>query len=243
MTIDYCMGRFGWYGFNCGSTLMISANAANVAGKTAVTTTLAAASGGIGATFASKVITKNYDISLGLNGVLAGLVSITANCSVVNPWHAVIIGFIGSQILIGGHYLLLKLRIDDPCDATVVHGFCGFWGLVATGIFCIDSNVQYAAYPNVNTACKRGEQLGVQVVGGLAIIAWTVATAGLTFVAVDKTVGMRVSEEEEKQGLDISEHGAVGDAQTTGAIGGVKGAVVNVTQDAVQMQNQGDRLY
>ena len=196
---------------------MISGNAANVAGKVAVTTTLAAASGGIGATFAAKVFTGSYDISLGLNGVLAGLVSITANCSVVNPWHAVVIGLIGSQILIAGHYLLFLLKIDDPCDATVVHGFCGFWGLIATGIFCIDSNVQYAAYPNINDACKRGEQLGVQVVGGLAIIAWTCATAGATFLVVNLTLGMRVPPEVEDAGLDVSEHGAPGDVNTASA--------------------------
>ena len=116
---------FGWYGFNCGSTLMISANAANVAGKVAVTTTLAAASGGITATALSKAIVGNYDISLGLNGVLAGLVGITANCSVVNPWHAMIIGIIAAILLFGGHYGLLKAKIDDPCDACIVHGLVG----------------------------------------------------------------------------------------------------------------------
>jgi len=249
---------FGWYGFNCGSTLMISDNAANVAGKVAVTSTLAAASGGICATFLSKLIVGNYDISLGLNGVLAGLVGITANCSVVNPWHAIIIGLIAAILLFAGHYGLLMAKIDDPCDACVVHGLCGckflllglkpvrlctyfsrrlraaaralftgvgltsacpfaVWGLLATGIFCIDENIQYAAYPNINEACKSGEQFGVQAVGGLAIIAWTCATAGATFVAVNATVGMRVSAEIEEAGLDLSEHGAVGDAWAPGA--------------------------
>jgi len=186
---------------------MISANAANVAGKAAVTTTLAATAGALGATFLSKMISGNYDVSMGLNGILAGLVSITANCSVVNPWHAVLIGLVGSVILFGGSKLIIKLKIDDPCDACVVHGFCGFWGLLATGIFCIDENVQYAAYPNVNDACKRGEQFGVQFVGGLVIIIWTCATAGLTFVAVNAAVGMNVGEEMEELGLDASEHG------------------------------------
>ena len=186
---------------------MISANAANVAGKAAVTTTLAATAGALGATFLSKMISGNYDVSMGLNGILAGLVSITANCSVVNPWHAVLIGLVGSVILFGGSKLIIKLKIDDPCDACVVHGFCGFWGLLATGIFCIDENVQYAAYPNVNDACKRGEQFGVQFVGGLVIIVWTTVTAGLTFVAVNAAVGMNVGEEMEDVGLDASEHG------------------------------------
>eukprot|EP00918_Siedleckia_nematoides_P008961 GHVU01019614.1.p1 GENE.GHVU01019614.1~~GHVU01019614.1.p1 ORF type:complete len:480 (+),score=77.58 GHVU01019614.1:136-1440(+) len=202
---------FGWYGFNCGSTLMISAGAANVAGKVAVTTTLAAASGAITATILSKIFTKTYDISMGLNGVLAALVSITANCSVVNPWHAVIIGTLGACLLVLGHFALLKLKIDDPCDACIVHGLCGFWGLMATGIFCTDGNVQYAAYPNVNDACKRGEQFGVQIIGGLAIIAWTCATAGSTFLIVKAAMGLRVSDEVEQAGLDASEHGALGE--------------------------------
>jgi len=98
-----------------------------------------------------------------------------------------------------------------------VHGLCGYWGLLATGIFCIDENIQYAAYPNTNEACKSGEQFGVQAVGGLAIIVWTCATAGATFVAVNATVGLRVSAEIEEAGLDVSEHGAVGDAWAPGA--------------------------
>jgi Amt family ammonium transporter len=78
---------------------------------------------------------------------------------------------------------------------------------MATGIFCTDGNVQYAAYPNVNDACKRGEQFGVQIIGGLAIIAWTCATAGATFLIVKAAMGLRVSDEVEQAGLDASEHG------------------------------------
>merc|ERR1712167_137672 len=125
----------GWYGFNCGSTLMISQD----------------------------------------TGGLAGLVSITANCSVVDPWHGIFIGAIGALFLFIGHYGLFWLKIDDPCDACIVHGLCGFWGLLATGIFCTDANVNYAAYPNsytnaagetvINDACKPAEQFGVQIVG------------------------------------------------------------------------------
>ena len=199
---------FGWYGFNCGSTLKLTAGMANVAGKVAVTTTLSACAGGIGATTLSKLIEGTYDISMGLNGVLAGLVSVTANCAVVNPWHAIIIGFVGSIILFFGSKLVQKLGIDDPCDACVVHGFCGFWGLLCAGIFCIDSNVQYAAYPGTpNNACKTGEQFGMQVVGGLCIMVWTVVMTGATFLFIKYTVGVQVSEEVEMDGLDASEHG------------------------------------
>ena len=119
------------------------------------------------------------------------------------------------MVLIAGHYLLIKLKIDDPCDATVVHGFAGYWGLLATGIFCTDANVQYAAYPNVNDACASGEQFGVQAVGGLVIVAWTCATAGFTFVAVNACLGMRVDPSVEDAGLDISEHGSPTDVATS----------------------------
>ena len=144
---------------------------------------------------------------MGLNGVLCGLVSITANCQLVEPWHAIIIGFVGSILLFMGHFLLKKLRIDDPCDATVVHGFCGVWGLWAAGIFCIDSNVQYAAYPNVNNACQTGEQFGVQVVGSLAIFAWTIGVSAIMFLCIKFSVGVRITSEAEDVGLDMSEHG------------------------------------
>ena len=198
---------FGWYGFNCGSTLAVSHGMSIVAGKVAMNTTIAAAAGAIIATFVSKIVLGHYDISMGLNGLLAGLVSITANCAVVEPWHAVIIGSVGGFVLFAGHFALLKAKIDDPVDATVVHGFCGYWGLLCSGIFCTDKNIQFAAYPGVNNACARGEQFGVQVVGGLCIIAWTVGTAGLTFVLVNAIIGMRVPQSAEDEGLDVSEHG------------------------------------
>jgi Amt family ammonium transporter len=199
---------FGWYGFNAGSTLGLGGNLANVAGKVVVNTTLAGAMAGIVATFLGKLLFGHYDISMGLNGVLAGLVSITANCQLVEPWHAIIIGTVGALLLLGGHFLLKACRIDDPCDAAVVHGICGTWGLWAAGIFCIDSNVQYAGYPNTNTACASGEQFGVQVVGSLAIFAWTVVTAAIMFLGIKFTVGMRITSEAEDIGLDASEHGA-----------------------------------
>eukprot|EP00960_Hanusia_phi_P035976 752062-Hanusia_phi.AAC.2 len=199
---------FGWYGFNCGSTLAISGGLGQVAGKVAVNSTISAAAGAIGATFLSIIFEGHYDISMGLNGLLSGLVGITANCSVVNPWAALVIGLVASLILYLGHYLILKLRIDDPCDACVVHGFCGMWGVWSAGIFCTDGNIQYAGYPNVNNACARGEQFGVQVVGSLVLAAWVSGMAGLTFLAIHKTLGMRVSEDIEHAGLDISEHGA-----------------------------------
>jgi hypothetical protein len=196
------------YGFNAGSTLGLGGNLANVAGKVVVNTTLAGAMGGIVSTFVGKMIFGIYDISMGLNGVLAGLVSITANCQAVAPWHAIMIGSIGAVLLIGGHFLLKRLRIDDPCDAAVVHGICGTWGLWAAGIFCTDANVQYAGYPNTNTACASGEQFGVQVVGSLIIFVWTIGMSAIMFLSIKYTLGMRIAADAEDMGLDASEHGA-----------------------------------
>lgn len=146
----------GRYGFNCGSTLALSDGAAQVAAKVAFTTTIAPACSCLVTVVLSKLILGYYDLSLSLNGILAGLVSITAGCSVVQPWHASVIGVVGGIVMFCMHFLILKMRIDDPCDACVVHGFAGIWGLLAPGIFCTDANVQYAAYPNVNNSCGRG---------------------------------------------------------------------------------------
>ena len=138
---------------------------------------------------------------MGLNGVLAGLVSITANCQLVEPWQAIVIRFVASILLFLGHFLLKYLRIDDPCDAAVVHGICGIWRLWAAGIFCLDANVQYAAYLNTNNACKTGQQFGVQVVGSLAILAWTIGISTFMFLCIKFTVGVRISSDAEVERL------------------------------------------
>jgi hypothetical protein len=182
------------------------------AAKVAFTMTISASSATLTAALISKILYGYFDISMVLNGTLAGLVGITANCAVVDPWMAFIIGLVSAFILYLGHYLLLWLKIDDPVDATVVHGFCGYWGLLCSGIFCTDKNVQYAAYPNTNDACARGEQFGVQVVGGLLIIAWCIGLSGSLFIVLKYTVGLRVTEEVEDQGLDASEHGEMHNA-------------------------------
>mmetsp|Transcript_924 Transcript_924/g.2301 ORF Transcript_924/g.2301 Transcript_924/m.2301 type:complete len:210 (+) Transcript_924:1012-1641(+) len=145
-----------------------------------------------------------------MNSILAGLVAITAPCSVVNPWHAFLIGISGACVYILAHYLLLKARIDDPLDAAAVHGATGAWGLLCVGIFCTDANIQYAAYPNANKACESGEQFGVQIVGMITICVWTAFTAGIVFFGIKSTMGLRISDEAEEIGMDISEHGGDG---------------------------------
>lgn len=203
----------GWYGFNCGSTLAINGYS-GVAAKVAVTTTLAAASASVTCMLYSKIFgagTKNlgggkFDLMQSLNGVLAGLVSITAGCSVVDPWAAFVIGIIGAFVYIGSSALLIKIKVDDPLDACPIHGFCGAWGVLAAGIFASKANL-LAAYGIENDAVSSGQQFATQLVGVLAIFAWTMVTASAMFFVLKKTVGLRVTDKEQDQGLDASEHG------------------------------------
>jgi len=201
-----CLGAFilwfGWYGFNCGSTLHVSGNGANIAGKAAVTTTIAAGSACVGSTIIARLSTHYFDIALTINGILGGLVAITASCAFVDPWMAAFIGLVAAAVYNSAHHLLLRLGIDDPLDASAVHGACGIWGLMAAGMFCTDANVQYAGYPNVNNACKSGEQFGVQLIGVFVLLLWVSITSGLCFYLLRRTIGIRVAGSIETVGLD-----------------------------------------
>ena len=179
----------GWYGFNPGSQLAF-AGAANtdVVMLIAVNTTLAAALGAIAAMVLSWVLGGKPDLGYMLNGALAGLVSITANCDSVTNIEAIVIGAIGGVLVVLGMLLLERLRIDDPVGAWPVHGLCGIWGGVATGIF-------------------GGYNLGVQILGSLVIPAWAFFSALLLFTILKGVGILRVSPEEEELGLDITEHG------------------------------------
>ena len=182
----------GWYGFNPGSQLTYAGAAnANITVYIAVTTTLAAAAGTVAAMISAWILFKKPDLTMALNGALAGLVGITANCDQVPLWAALVIGAVAGVLVVLGVILLDKLRIDDPVGAWPVHGLCGVWGGIATGIF----------------GTAEGVSLGVQVLGTLAITGWAFFTMLGVFLAL-KAVGMlRVSPEEEQAGLDISEHG------------------------------------
>jgi len=198
----------GWYGFNAGSTLAFTGGAAEIASKVAVNTTLAAGSGCLTLCLLSKFFFKTYDVVLILNGVLAGLVSITAPCPVVEPWAAIMIGFLGGIVYLSSSMLLVKLRIDDPLDAAPVHGFCGIFGALAVGIFGTDANVA-VSYGFVNDCMSSGKQFGIQLVGVIAIIAWVVGTTVPLFLGLKYTVGFRVSDDMEEIGLDQYEHSSV----------------------------------
>lgn len=184
----------GWYGFNPGSQLAFT-GAANTDATMliAANTTLAAAAGAITAMIAGWVlVTRKPDLSYTLNGALAGLVGITANCDSVTNVSAVIIGLVAGVLVVSGMMLLERLRIDDPVGAWPVHGLCGIWGGLATALF--DATGSHALVP--------------QVIGSIAIPLWAFFTA-LALFSILKAAGiLRVSPEEEEAGLDLTEHGA-----------------------------------
>ncbi len=191
----------GWYGFNPGSQLTYAGDA-NAAATTyiALTTTIAAAAGAIIALVVGWALFSKPDLTMALNGILGGLVAITANCDRVEQWEALVIGGVGGALVVFGIVLLDKLKIDDPVGAWPVHGLCGVWGGIATGIF--------GTAPEVNgDVLSMGSFITVQVISTVIICAWAFITMGIVFYAL-KAIGMlRVSAEEEQAGLDVSEHG------------------------------------
>ncbi|MFL2634123.1 MAG: ammonium transporter, partial [Candidatus Marisimplicoccus sp.] len=179
----------GWFGFNGGSVL--SADPANTS-LVLVTTCLAAAAGGLGASFLSSLMYKNLDITMFMNGVLGGLVGITAGADQMGPTSAILIGAIGGAIVVLGVALLDKCKLDDPVGAIPVHLFAGIWGTLAVGLFGASAGFDQFMVQLASTGI-----VGVFCVVGAAIIA----------LIVKSIMGLRVSEEEEEIGLDISEHG------------------------------------
>ena len=177
---------FGWYGFNGGSVLSAEPSAL---GLVFTTTTLGATAGALGAITISWFMLKKPDLSMALNGLLAGLVGITANADVIDVGGALAIGFIAGIIVVFSIIFLDKAKIDDPVGAISVHGVCGIWGTVATAIFA------------------DGFDFVTQLKGALLVSAFAFIFAYIVFSILKAVIGVRVSEEEEDRGLDISGHG------------------------------------
>lgn len=177
---------FGWYGFNGGSVL--SADPAQVS-LVVVNTTLGAAAGVMAATLASWFVVKRADLGMALNGALAGLVGITAGADLVTPAAAILMGGIAGVIVLFATKLMDSLQIDDPVGAVPVHLVCGIWGTLAVGIFAAEGNIV------------------AQLTGVLATGAFCLPASFVLFFAIEKTIGLRVSAEEEQLGLDLGEHG------------------------------------
>ncbi len=187
-TIGVFLLWFGWFGFNGGSVLSADPMAVSLV---FVTTALAAAAGAVGAYLVSGFMFKTHDLSMVLNGILGGLVGITAGADLMSPLTAIAIGFIAGSIIPLSVVFFDKIKIDDPVGATSVHLVCGIWGTLAVGIF----------------GSKAGlTQLWVQFYGLLAVGAFTFAAAFAFMYLLKVTIGVRISEKEEVVGLDVEEH-------------------------------------
>ena len=184
----------GWFGFNPGSEL-----AADLAvPQIALVTNLAAAAGGVTATFTAWALSGKPDLSMVINGILAGLVGITAGCGSIGYWGAVIVGGIAGIIVVFSVGFFDSIKIDDPVGATSVHLVCGVWGTLAVGLFDGELGLFYGGGIT---------QLIAQIVGIVAIGLFTVVVTGILWVVIKSVIGLRVSSEEELKGLDIGEHG------------------------------------
>lgn len=185
----------GWFGFNPGSALTgLDSNIARIA----VTTNLAAAAGGTMGTLYTMFKYGKPDPSMTINGVLAGLVAVTAGTAFVSPAGAVVIGAVAGVLVVLAVPFFDKLKADDPVGAIAVHGVCGSFGALAVGIFAEDGGLLYGGGFHL---------LEVQALGLLAVSAWAFGVSYLTFYLIKKTVGVRVSADEELEGLDLVEHG------------------------------------
>ncbi|PKM87398.1 MAG: ammonium transporter [Firmicutes bacterium HGW-Firmicutes-12] len=187
---------FGWFGFNPGST--VSGTTPDIA-MIAVTTNLAAAAGAVATMVVSWLKYKKPDVSLTLNGALAGLVAITAGCASVSPVGAAIIGLLaGILVVFSVEFIDKFLKVDDPVGAISVHGVCGAFGTAMVGLLALDGGLFYGGGISLLTT---------QIIGIVSVFAWTGATAFILFSIIKATIGLRVSSEEEEKGLDIGEHG------------------------------------
>ena len=179
----------GWFGFNGGSVLSADPELTSL---TLVTTSLAAAAGGVAAAIFSNLLYKNFDLTMFMNGVLGGLVGITAGADQMSPTDAILIGLIAGVVIVLGVALIDKLKLDDPVGAVAVHLICGIWGTLAVGIF---------------GALASFDQFLIQLAGVGIVGAFCVTCSFIILFIVKSTVGLRVDKEEELRGLDISEHG------------------------------------
>ncbi|XP_047336574.1 ammonium transporter 1 member 1-like [Impatiens glandulifera] len=214
---------FGWYGFNPGSFNQIlkkytsnpnpsSYGQWSAIGRTAVTTTLAGSTAGLTTLFIKRLLSGHWNVTDVCNGLLGGFAAITAGCSVVDPWAAIICGFIASLVLIGFNKLAERFKFDDPLEAAQLHGGCGTWGVIFTGLFAEEKYVN-EVYPG-----QVGRPFGLLMGGGwgllganvveiLVIFGWVSVTMGPLFLILKKLKLLRISAEDEMAGMDLTRHG------------------------------------
>lgn len=188
----------GWFGFNGGSELAISGESVFNVPAIIVNTNLSAAAGLVTAIILTWIRYGKPEISMSLNGALAGLVSVTAGCAIVSPGGSVIIGIIcGIAVIFAIELIDKKLKVDDPVGAVAVHGVCGVLGTLLVGIFATEGGLLYGGGFSL---------LGIQAIGVLSVCAWALGSSFLVLLIIKKTIGLRVTKEEEIDGLDIHEH-------------------------------------
>src|SRR5215204_4755637 len=199
----------GWFGFNAGSTLGVTDGRF---AEVAMVTMLGAAGGILGAYVATVVLQRTVDIGMVCNGLVAGLVAITAGSGYVKNWAAPVIGLVGGLIVVPS-ILAIERKLDDPVGVLSAHGLAGIWGTLACGLFTAPRFAQYAAIGNPDGGLVYSgsfSQLLDQAIGVVVIFALVLVLSLITWLAIAKTIGLRVSAEAEAAGLDISEHGMYG---------------------------------
>jgi Amt family ammonium transporter len=203
---------FGWFGFNPGSTLSVhSGDRVGYFAYVAITTNLAAAAGALGGIVTAWLVLKKPDLSMMLNGVIAALVAITAASGFVAPWAAVVIGLVSGFIAVVGVIAVERIGIDDPIGAVAVHGASGIWGTLACGLFTVPLLADTLATGHGGLVYTGSfHQLGVQLLGVAVVGGWTFSASFATLWTMKKLWGIRVHEEAETLGLDVSEHGMWG---------------------------------
>ena len=195
----------GWFGFNGGSQLAWGGDDAVAASAVVVVTNLAAAAGALGALITTWIWYGKPNLAQTLNGALAGLVSITAGCGNMTEGGAVLAGLIGGVIVVFSiEFIEKKLKIDDAIGAASVHGVAGFWGTVVIGLWGVNGDEAIGLFNGGGSA-----QFVAQLVGALSYMVWAVVLSFVVFGILKATIGLRVTEEEEIAGLDVSEHGSL----------------------------------
>ncbi|MDP4641906.1 MAG: ammonium transporter [Ilumatobacteraceae bacterium] len=194
----------GWFGFNAGSQL----GADPVIGRIATTTLIAAGAGAVMAALVTRLQSGKTDVAMTGNGLLAGLVGITAGCYAVSTIGALIIGLVSGLIVVFAVSFFDKIRVDDPVGAISVHGVCGAFGTIAVGLF---SNEESEGFIAKGLFYGGGtDQLVSQIIGVVSVAAFVFVASTIMFAVIKATIGLRVSEQEEREGLDVHEHGSPG---------------------------------
>lgn len=204
---------FGWYGFNPGSVLGISnVNYREAAGRAAVNTTLSASASAMTVLGIVKLRSHIFDLPVTLNGILAGLVSVTACCPFIEPWVAILVGTFGGATYTAISTLVLYFHVDDPLDSFAIHGACGAWGVIAGALFNRGELHAKLGRSGEHFGLLRGggfRLLAANLTGVIVIATWTLGLLGALFFALKKLDLLRISPHEELIGNDVSKHGGV----------------------------------